>query len=135
MNKRIVLLVLVLLASASIIWILLSGGSSNLSDLKVCSSLAESGSCSSNQEKFSTDDADIYASVHARAGSEGALKVRWVYVLEGIESQIAEGEKKVSGVGYQSFKLARPETGWQEGRYRLEVEFLSNELTAEFEIR
>jgi hypothetical protein len=135
MNKRILLLVLVLLASASFIWILLSGSSSNLSDLKVCSSLAASGSCSSNQEKVSTDEGDIYASVHVRAPSESILTIKWVYVLDGVESQIAEGEKEVSAVGYQSFKLARPETGWQEGRYRLEVEFLSDELTVEFEIR
>jgi hypothetical protein len=70
-----------------------------------------------------------------RAPSESILTIKWVYVLDGVESQIAEGEKEVSAVGYQSFKLARPETGWQEGRYRLEVEFLSDELTVEFEIR
>jgi hypothetical protein len=135
MHNRILLISFGLITAASLLWVFLNGGSQGLSDLRTCSDLAAGGYCSESKEEFDTDGSDIFASVHVRSDTERRVAIRWVYVLDGIESTIAEGERAISAVGYHSFKLTRPEAGWQEGRYRVEVEFLTDVQTAEFEIR
>jgi hypothetical protein len=134
MSKKIAFALLVTVLGMLSLWTIFGKGTVGISDLRVCTTLNVSGYCSENREEFDLDGPDIYASAYIRTGSREKVTVRWVYILDGIETEIAEGEKADLTAGYHAFKLARPENGWQEGRYRAEIELLTERESIEFEI-
>ena len=132
MTKRFAIFTLIFITLVLLIGWKLAGKANNvaseqpiLTELKVCSSVDTGAPCEENVDTFDPDIGDLYATVYAVNIEASTLLVKWVYIMEGTESVIAESEQEIFADDFIQLWLEKSlSRGWLEGNYRVEVELI-----------
>ncbi len=96
--------------------------SAHIENIKLCTFVPSSGECSSDTVSFDPDTGDVYATANMKNIEVSVLKAKWIYILDGEESVLAEDEVEIFEDGFVQLQLEKsPTRGWLEGNYRLDL--------------